>query len=144
MLKCPSCGQWTSREKEFPQKLAQDVRIILPRPDGSFYRACPKCEAELDLAAGEWVPDFPGREIHGYRISQLFSSKVDPGEILREYRTTRYPDRFYNLKIGIPWADLERRLDVMSVLALCTDTPMLDASEEHCTMGVDTGRSCTS
>ena len=59
----------------------------------------------LDLAAGEWVADFPGRPIHGYLISQLFSSQVDPGEILHEYRTTRYPDRFYNLKIGTPWAD---------------------------------------
>jgi len=29
---------------------------------------------------------------HGYRISQLFSSKVDPGEVLREYRTTKFPD----------------------------------------------------
>jgi hypothetical protein len=111
-------------------------RVVLPGVSQVRGRARPR---------GRGVgPGLPRREIHGYRISQLFSSKVDPGEILREYRTTRYPDRFYNLKIGIPWADLERRLDVMSVLALCTDTPMLDASEEHCTMGVDTGRSCTS
>jgi hypothetical protein len=70
----------------------------------------------------------------------LFSSKVDPDEILAEYRTTRYPDRFYNLKIGIPWADLARRLDASTVLALCTDTPMLDHSDGWCTMGVDTGK----
>jgi hypothetical protein len=44
-------------------------------------------------------------------------SKVDPGEMLNEYRTTYYPARFYNLKIGIPWADLDRRLDIMSVLS---------------------------
>src|SRR2546426_192191 len=108
-LKCPACGAWTALEKEFPVKLGEEVRIILPRPDGTFYRACPKCGAELDLAAGEWVADYPDRLIHGYRISQLFSSKVDPGQILNEYRTTKFPDRFYNLKIGIPWADLERR-----------------------------------
>jgi hypothetical protein len=142
-LKCPGCGQWTALEKEFPQKLGQEVRLILPRPEGGFYRACPHCEAELDLAKGEWVADFPNRPIHGYRISQLFSSKVDPGEILEEYRTTRYPDRFYNLKIGIPWADLERRLDAMTVLALCDDTPMAEAAEVDApwySMGVDTGR----
>jgi hypothetical protein len=34
------------------------------------------------------------------------------------------PDRFYNLKIGIPWSDLERRLDIMSVMALCTGKVM--------------------
>ena len=76
----------------------------------------------------------------GFRISQLFSSKVDPGEILNEYRTTRFPDRFYNLKIGIPRADLQRRVDAASVLALCADTPPLEKSEEPCSMGVDTGR----
>jgi hypothetical protein len=128
--------------REFPNKLGQEVGVILPRGDGSFYRACPDCEAELDLDQGEWVADFPDRKIHGYRISQLFSSTVDPGEILREYRTTRFADRFYNLKIGVPWADLERRLDVMSVLARCGDAVMAQRGgyRECIRMGVDTGR----
>ena len=142
-VKCPVCGAWTALDKEFPQKLGREVTIILPRKDGGFYRACPKCRGELDMAAGEWVADFPDRSIHGYRISQLFSSKVDPGEILEEYRTTRYPERFFNLKIGIPWADLERRLDAASVLALCSDSPMAGARDDErawYSMGVDTGR----
>jgi hypothetical protein len=138
-VKCPACGEWTALDEEFPRKLGQEIKIIRPRKDGGFYRACPKCEAELDMAAGEWVADFPSRAIHGYRISQLISSKVDPGEILEEYCTTRYPDRFFNLKIGIPWADLERRLDSASVLALCTDRPMLEAADGGTAMGVDTG-----
>lgn len=139
-LRCAACGAWTAFEREFPRKAGQEVKIILPRPDGTFYRACPNCEVELDLAAGEWIADFPGRPIHGYRISQLFSSKVDPGEILHEYRTTRFLDRFYHLKIGIPWADLDRRLDAASVLALCGDAPMAERSTVPCSMGVDTGR----
>jgi hypothetical protein len=121
--------------------MGQDVRIMRQDSEGDYYRACPKCEDELDLAAGEWVADFPGRPIHGYRISQLLSSRVDAGEILHEYRTTRYPDRFFNLKIGIPWADLERRLDVMSVLSLCDEnTPMAQEDDYGSAMGVDTGR----
>ena len=141
-VRCSGCGAWTSLEKEFPKKLHQEVNVIRQRPDGSYYRSCPKCEAELDLSVGEWVADFPSRTIHGYRISQLISTKVDPGEILDEYRTTRFPDRFFNLKIGIPWADLERRLDTSSVLALCTDEPMADRvdSDVSTVMGVDTGR----
>jgi hypothetical protein len=136
-LKCPACGHWTSLEREFPDKLGQEVRIILPREDGTYYRACPNCEHELDVDQGEWVADFPDRAIHGYRISQLFSTKVDPGEILEEYRTVRYPERFYNLKIGIPWADLERRLDVQSVLACCSTQQPPDGYQ---VMGVDTGK----
>jgi hypothetical protein len=140
-LRCPHCGQWTAPVKEFPTKLGEEVRIIRPRLDGTHYLACVKCNRELDITAGEWVADLPGRTIHGYRISQLFSSKMDPGEILEEYETTRFPDRFYNLKIGVPWADLETRLDVMSVLSLCTDTPMYQSCDDGtCIMGVDTGK----
>ena len=58
----------------------------MPRRDGSIYRACPKCSKELDIAGGQWVADHPDRSIHGYRISQLFSARVDPGEILRAYQ----------------------------------------------------------
>jgi hypothetical protein len=140
-VKCGACGAWTALDEAFPRKVGQDVRIILPRKGGGFYRACPKCEAELDVAQGEWVAACPSRSIHGYRISQLISAKVDPGEIMEEYRTTRYPERFYNLKIGIPWADLERRVDAATVLALCGDEPLLASSEANCVMGVDTGRS---
>jgi hypothetical protein len=52
------------------------------------------------------------------------------------------PDHFYNLKIGIPWSDLERRLDIMSVLALCTETVMPEQGDGSgtYTMGIDTGR----
>ncbi len=145
-VKCPGCGAWTALDKAFPAKLGQDVSVILPRRHGQgHFRACPECEAELDMAEGEWVPDFPGKPIHGYRISQLFSPKIDPGEILEEYRLTRFPDRFYNLKIGIPWADLERRLDAASVLALCGDRVLLNKPDTRpgCVwhaLGVDTGR----
>lgn len=116
------------------------MKIILPRGDGTFYRACPKCQKELDLAAGEWAPGHPGRHAHGYLISQLFSSKVDPGDILKDYQRTRFPERFYNLKIGIAWADVTHRVDRMMVLALCGNEEMQDSSREECTMGVDTGR----
>ena len=140
-LKCPACGQWTSPVKAFPTKVGEDVRVIQQREDGSHYLACIKCSAELDPTMGEWVADYPRRKIHGYRISQLFSPKVDPGEILEEYRTTRFLDRFYNLKIGIPWADLERRLDVPAVLGLCGEEPMLEQAQSGSyAMGVDTGK----
>jgi hypothetical protein len=140
VIKCPGCRYEVCLEREFPAKLGQEVRVILPRKDGSYYRACPRCTHELDLAQGQWVADYPDRKIHGYRISQLFSAIVNPGDILNEYRTTKHPNRFYNLKIGVPWADLERRLDPAAVLACLGDvTPWRDEDHE-CHMGVDTGK----
>ena len=141
-IRCDGCGTWTAPDKAFPTKLGQEVRIIRPGEDGSHYLACPKCGEELDVGAGEWVADFPDRRTHGYRISQLFSSKVDPGEILEEYRRTRFPERFYNLKIGLAWADVQNRLDEATVLACCGEHGIEDRyrGREQCTMGVDTGK----
>jgi hypothetical protein len=139
-IRCASCTRWTALDAEFPKKPGQDVRVIRAREDGTHYRACPACGAELDLDAGEWVADFPDRPIRGYVISQLISSKVDPGEILREYRTTRFLDRFYNLKVGIAWADTQNRVDAMTVLRRCGEAEMLERSRDECTMGVDTGK----
>ena len=136
-IKCSACGSWTCLEREFPDRLGQEVTVIRER-DGIAFRACPKCSGELDPDQGEWVPDYPDRAIHGYRVSQLFSAKVDPGEILADYRTTRFPERFYNLKIGIPWADLANRVDMGAVLACCrtADPPPKGVN----VMGVDTGK----
>ena len=142
-LKCPACGHWTALDKEFPTKLGQEVRIIRAHEDGSYYRACSRCGEPLDLDQGEWVADFPGRSTHGYRLSQLLSAKVDAGEILREYRTTRFAERFYNMKIGMAWADTQNRLTVEEVLACCGECGMVDRVDERegrCTMGVDTGK----
>ena len=139
-IRCTECTAWTALDKEFPTRLGQEVRIIRERGDGSYYRACPRCGAEMDLEAGEWVADFPDRPIHGYRISQLISSKVDPGEILHEYRNTRFPERFFNLKIGIAWADTQNRLTTEEILACCGEHGLLEQSRERCTMGVDTGK----
>ena len=138
-VRCGHCTTWTALDKEFPAKLGEEVRIIRPREDGSYYRACPHCGEELNMDQGEWVADFLDRPIHGYRISQLYSSKVDPGEILAEYKKTRFPERFYNLKIGIAWADVQNRLDAAAVLTCCGEAGLLERSDTECTMGVDTG-----
>ncbi len=65
---------------------------------------------------------------------------ADAAEILSEYRKTRFAERFYNMKIGIAWADVANRLTAAEVLACCGDHGLLEDSTEHCTMGVDTGK----
>lgn len=140
-VRCQSCGTWTAPDKVFPTKLGEAVPIIRASKDDGRYRlVCPRCDTGLNLALGEWVADFPDRDIHGYLISQLHSPIVDPGEILHEYRTTLYPSRFFHLKIGIPWVDLEHRLDAATVLSHCSREPLAEDSDGPCSMGVDTGK----
>jgi hypothetical protein len=140
IVRCPHCAHWTGLESEFPTELGRDVPILKEREDGSVIRACPRCAGMLDLETGEWVASYLDRPIRGYRISQLISPVVDPGEILHAYRTTRFPDRFYNLKIGIAWADTQNRLDGAQVFACCGEHGLQERSVETCVMGVDTGR----
>lgn len=37
------------------------------------------------------------------------------------YRTTKFLTCFYNLKIGLPWADPNRRVEVGTALDQCCD-----------------------
>lgn len=144
---CAHCGHRFSMVQEFPADVgAADLRVLRPRGSrdtfdpGSWYRACPKCEGEIDPCAGDWVAQAPGvKSPHGYRLSQLFSAPVDPAAIAREYRITRYVGLFYNLKIGKAYISASDALTAEHVLNWCSETPLFDSSEQPCTMGVDQG-----
>ena len=140
--KCPGCGQWVSPDLEFPRRFDEEVRIFREQ-DGQVYLVCPRCGSELDLSVGEWVPERQNSDLaHGYAMSHLLSSKVPPARILEEYRTTRYPDIFWNTTLGRPYADAASKLTRDQVLALCGSDPLLEKSETSCTMGVDVGKRC--
>ena len=111
-LKCPACGEYTCLEDTFPS-------CLLELSDEKVIRACRKCKAELNPAIGEWVAKRPQVEgKRGYHYSQLFSQFVDPKSILHQFRTTQNLTDFYNLKIGIPWAEATHRISLEAVYAL--------------------------
>ena len=139
-VKCPGCGHWTALDKEFPKKLGRRSASCASARTGASTGPARAATTSSTSTAASGSRTSPTGQTHGYLISQLISSKVDPGEILREYRTTRFPERFYNLKIGIAWADTQNRLTVEDVLACCGEHGMVEESTESCTMGVDTGK----
>jgi len=74
-IKCEHCGHWQwldweesvqfdyTAAAEDPDEIIQNERVV-----------CRKCEKDIDrLSPGEWVAQFPKRDIHGYHISKLFS-----------------------------------------------------------------------
>jgi len=95
----------------------------------------------LDVRHGEWVaarqePDLP----HGYRLSQLFSLSVDAASLAEDYYTTRYPEVFYNLRIGVAWIAASERLTATDVLRWCGESAIASGDPGPCTMGVDQGK----
>ena len=147
-IKCKGCNNWTCMELEFPHLLGEeDLRVIRPRDGnytstlpGSWYRCCSKCGKELETRNGQWVRAVQDNSLaHGYRLSQLYSPTIDPASIAFDYKTTRYPHLFYNLKIGIAWVSSADKLNPSEVLACAGDHAMAPTDAGPCTMGVDQG-----
>lgn len=133
LLKCPACGHYTCLEDTFPKCLVES--------GGRVIRVCERCQSELDPAVGEWVAKHPRvTDQRGYHYSQLFSSYVDPGDILKQFRTTTNLQDFYNLKIGNAHIEAENRLSLEEVLHLCGSGGIESASSGPCSMGVDQGK----
>ena len=133
LLKCPSCGEYTDLVESFPDCLVER--------GGRVIRACVKCGAELDPSRGEWVAKHPNvRDRRGFQFSQLHSHYVNPGEILREFRSTDNLQEFHNLKLGLPYIEAENRLSVEEVLALCGDYPNATEDPGPCSLGCDQGK----
>jgi len=132
LLKCSSCGSYTCLEDTFPDCLLEiGDRVI---------RACQKCQAELNPDLGEWVAKHPGVTARrGYQYSQLFSHYIEPGDILRQFRTTSNLQDFYNLKLGQAYIEAQNRLSMQEVLALCGDEGIASSDPGPCSMGVDQG-----
>jgi len=142
LLRCERCGHYTCMEDVFCEaKPPETPRCLVETSDGHVFRACEKCQAELNPSKGQWVAKRPGvTDRRGYHYSQLFSNYIDPGDILRQYRTTNNLTAFYNLKIGVGYVEAQNRLSVPEVLALCSDEGIASSDRGPCFMGVDQGK----
>lgn len=157
-IRCRGCRTWTVMELEFPREIGQEnlrcfrpakkfigtwKRALLdgtPIEDMGWYRACAKCGKPINPIDGQWVALRPKiTSPHGYSLSQLFSPTVTATEIVKRYATTRHPQHFYNLNVGIGWLPSTDRLTVGHVLRWCTDAGLLERSDTPCTMGFDQG-----
>ena len=137
MLECPSCGKETSLDMEFPDSLKRRI-------DGTAYRACIHCGAELHPSKGRWVAQYPSKskDLVGWWISQLNSNYVDPTAILNRYEDPPYGDlsEVMNSTLGRAYIPAENRLTRQEVLGCCGVDPMLNKHEGPTFMGVDVGR----
>jgi hypothetical protein len=135
MIRCEKCGHDTCLELSFPDCLKE-------RPDGTIYRACLHCGAEIYPRNGRWVPQYPGREIAGYWISQLNSLYVEPGSILKLYQDPPNGNlqEVYNSKLAMAYIAAENRLTPQDVYACCgQDTIARGETRYRTAMGVDVG-----
>jgi hypothetical protein len=136
MLECDSCGKETCLDLEFPNSLRR-------RLDGTVYRSCIHCHAELNPAKGRWVAQYPDRakDLVGWWISQLNSVYVDPAYILDRYEDPPGGDlsEVMNSSLGRAYIPAENRLTANDVWTCLGNEPMVTKHEGPCCMGVDVG-----
>ncbi len=154
LLRCPGCGRWRCLEDEFlehhgsPQDPRQEICFIKGEP-GSERLVCLGCGATLNPAHGRWVAKHPERPTHGYHLSKFQSQIVSqqereqghhtkPSALLAEWRTTRFPEEFFNSEVGLPYLAAEGGLTEQELLALEGVYGQPDFGK-GCVMGVDQG-----
>ena len=139
MIKCQHCGAYTCLEDEFPECVVLDGDL------GGF-RACSKCRKEIHVGDGEWVAKEPDRsQIRGYWISQLMSPTKTPRELIDDYEECLVSGRgmqtFYNLSLGMPYADLDQAMTQAQVRELCNPEQLpVPRHEGPCFLGADVGK----
>ena len=137
------CGAFTCAELSFPEC----VRLY-PKGesvDGKLgYIACSKCGKPVPVRDGEWVPQ--AREnteyMQGYRWSQLTSVYNDPAEILSDFNDPPEGNLadVYRLRLGLPYAATEDRLQESQVFGCCNDFLPSPSHPGPAAMGVDVGK----
>jgi hypothetical protein len=136
MLECSACGKETCLDLEFPNSLRRRI-------DGTVYRRCIHCDAELHPSRGRWIAQYPSRSdtLVGWWISQLNSVYVDPTYILDLYEDPPFGDlsEVMNSKLGRAYIPAENRLHPNEVYSCCGKEPMANKSEGPACMGVDVG-----
>lgn len=137
MIRCSKCGTETCLEIEFPSCLEE-------LSDGRTLRVCKKCRQEIFPKDGRWVAQYPDRskDCAGFWISQLNSSYVDPGAILKAFNDPPAGrlQEIYNSKLAQPFVPSEDRLTQGDVYQCCGQDHMASRDKGPTCMGIDIGK----
>lgn len=131
---CPHCGEyqvlrWQHDDGRFGLS-------VLPVGNRAVY-VCAECGAHIEehhktqmLARGKWVPKYPGRPVHGYTLSGLYSPLgmgFDWGQIWAQWESaqgdTSKLKRFYNTTLGEVWREQGESLESVSLLSMRREFP---------------------
>jgi len=134
-LKCQACNHW--QHLQFPENVRKDGQVI-----------CASCKQPLDrLAAGEWVPEHPDRELRGYHMTKLLSPRADVHALAKlGYRIQERDEtdpsviqEFWNQDLGLAHAPEGGQLVRAELEACARDYSLTDWRPRGGWMGVDVG-----
>jgi hypothetical protein len=128
-VRCAACSE--------RQRLSFQQNVDVDR----LLRVCRRCRRELDVRDGEWVAEYPDRDVRGYHVPRLIVPRLDVAALVRSSRDSDPSRRqaFFNKDLGEEYAQEDARLTAAVIEAaqrdyLCVGT--YDGSNPV-TMGVD-------
>lgn len=148
-FKCPSCSRFINLT--WPESIEicgedfDDTDVKLS------HIKCNMCHAKLHhknktewLSTGRWIPQYADKDIQGWGISQLYSTTVDPSQIVKSYFRAKInpadEQEFFNSKLGQPHIVEGAKLTEADITS-CIGEHVTFASNQTglVTMGVDVG-----
>jgi len=95
---------------------------------GEWRIACPHCHARVYREDGEWVAQYPDREISGYHLSQLYGAYITAEQIAQKWELAQTrPSRMENFMVsylGLPFAGDRQPMPPGFTQGYCGDWPM--------------------
>jgi Phage terminase large subunit (GpA) len=107
LVKCARCNEW--QDIDFFENVdTEAVRVV-----------CRECRKPLDVRRGQWVAQFPDREVRGYHVPRLIVPTCDLKGLIDESKgTTPFQKQiFYNRALGLEYATDENRLSSAAIAA---------------------------
>lgn len=142
---CPACG--TKQELLFENCVIEQDDLGRPvawygKEEGEAWIACIKCGARMDrLAAGEWVPRYPGRSVVGFHPTKLMAAQTPLLEVIENFMITDQTKRkeATNQDLGLPFTPKGGRLTDDDLRKLIRDYRFGPQHDAKAIMGVDVG-----
>lgn len=144
-IRCGRCGRWqflTIKHVVQEWDLLERPVAWHGAPDKAW-AACERCGGRLDhRAAGQWVARYPGREIHGYHLTKLFSPMARLLDIVRALQETDESKRkeTVNQDLGEPYSPRGGRLTDEQLDACRREYGHGPAPGEKTYAGIDVGK----
>ncbi|KKM82572.1 hypothetical protein LCGC14_1318190 [marine sediment metagenome] len=148
---CPHCSRLT--ELIFPECLIITAEKWSDLSVKDSHIICKECKHILShedkhtyLNKGQWVSGYTDRAMHGFHVSQLYSSTVRPDELATAFLKGKInpadEQEFFNSKLGIPHEPKGSRLSDGNILACTGQFKMVSNAPPHAlvTMGIDVGK----
>ena len=124
---------------------SESVRDREWRPGKELRLICDNCHKPVQrFSKGLWIPEFPSRDLRGYHISRLFTSRVTIAELVQRWDDGKadpvIKQRFYNGDLGLPLS-LDGTSITKDIMDSCSraDYALAGTHAGPTVMGIDPG-----